>query len=109
MQDNSPAVVQRLIEYAGFPWDVVKQLLRVVSPLAVAPRVAHDRRFLFAGIADSLAPRSQALALWRHWGRPRLAWYPGSHSSFMLEATVDELLLEAFRRGGLVGVRRAAA
>ena len=103
MQDNSPPLVQRLIEYAGFPWDVVKQLLRVVSPLAVAPCVAHERRFLFAGIADSLAPRSQALALWRHWGRSRLAWYPGSHSSFMLEPAVRELLLEAFRRGRLIG------
>jgi hypothetical protein len=103
MRDNSPALVRRLIEYLGFPWDVVEQLLRVVSPLAVSPRVAHERRFLFAGIADSLAPRSQAMALWRHWGRPRLAWYPGSHSSFMVEPAVREVLLEAFRRGGLVG------
>jgi hypothetical protein len=109
MRDNSPAVVQRLIEYAGFPWDAVERLLRVVSPLAVAPQVARDRRFLFAGIADSLAPRSQAMALWRHWGRPRLAWYPGSHSSFMLEPAVHELLLEAFRRGRLVDERHQAA
>jgi hypothetical protein len=75
----------------------------------VAPQVARDRRFLFAGIADSLAPRSQAMALWRHWGRPRLAWYPGSHSSFMLEPAVHELLLEAFRRGRLVDERHQAA
>ena len=115
LRDNSPALVQRLIEYVGFRWDVVEQLLRVVSPLALSPRVPHDRRFLFAGIADSLAPRAQALALWRHWGRPRLAWYPGSHSSFMLEPAVREVLLEAFRRGGLVegpdapDMRRAAA
>jgi hypothetical protein len=109
MQDNSPAVVRRLIDYAGFPWETVKQLLRVVSPLALAPRVAHERRFLFAGIADSLAPRAQALALWRHWGRPRLAWYPGSHSSFMLESAVRDLLLEAFRRGRLITAAQAAA
>ncbi|HWP66532.1 MAG TPA: alpha/beta hydrolase [Candidatus Limnocylindria bacterium] len=109
MRDNSPAVVQRFMTLAGFPWDVVLQLLRVVSPLAAAPRVPHERRFLFAGIADSLAPRSQALALWRHWGRPRLAWYPGSHSSFMLEPAVRALLLEAFDRGRLVGPHRAAA
>jgi len=109
MRDNSPALVQRLIAYAGFPWDVVEQLLRVVSPLAMAPRVAHGRRFLFAGIADSLAPRSQAMALWRHWGRPRLAWYPGSHSSFMFEPAVRDLLLEAFRRGRLVPGSRAVA
>ena len=69
----------------------------------------RERRFLFAGIADSLAPRSQAMALWRHWGRPRLAWYPGSHSSFMLESAVRELLLEAFRRGRLITSERAAA
>jgi hypothetical protein len=109
MRDNSPPIVQRLMDFAGFPWDVVRQLLRVVSPLAVKARVPRERRFLFAGIADSLAPRGQALALWRHWERPRLAWYPGSHSSFMLESAVRDLLLEAFRRGRLVRTERAAA
>jgi dienelactone hydrolase len=108
VRDNSPSIVRRLTEYAGFPWKVVETLLRVVSPLALTPRVPVERRFLFAGIADSLAPRSQAMALWRHWGRPRLAWYPGSHSSFMLEPAVRALLREAFRRGGLVGDERAA-
>jgi len=38
-----------------------------------------------------------------------IAWYPGSHSSFMLESAVRDLLLEAFRRGRLVRTERAAA
>jgi hypothetical protein len=100
--------VHRLMDWAAYPWTIVEQLLRVVSPLALEPRVPRARRFLFAGIADALAPPAHALALWRHWGRPRLAWYPGSHSSFAMEPAVHALLLEAFAAGGLLRGTRPA-
>jgi len=108
VRHNSPAFVHRLMDWAAYPWTIVEQLLRVVSPLALEPRVPRARRFLFAGIADALAPPAHALALWRHWGRPRLAWYPGSHSSFAMEPAVHALLLEAFAAGGLLRGTRPA-
>src|SRR6185369_2176308 len=29
--------------------------------------------------ADRICPPSQAEALWMHWNRPRIHWYPGGH------------------------------
>ncbi|HET6304939.1 MAG TPA: hypothetical protein VFG80_09160, partial [Myxococcota bacterium] len=95
----------RAAERFGFEWERVERLLTVVSPLAFAPRVPQERLYLYAGMADRLAPPHQALELWRHWGEPRLAWYHGSHVSFLFEPDVEALLLEAFRDTGVLGRR----
>src|SRR3970282_628843 len=71
---NAPPVLLRAAERFGFEWERVEQLLTVVSPLAFAPRVPQERLYLYAGVADPLAPPQQALELWRHWGGARLAW-----------------------------------
>jgi hypothetical protein len=57
---------------------------------------------LFAGEADALAPRAQVLRLWNHWGRPRLAWYPGGHVSFVIDREVRRFVAEALRETGLL-------
>jgi dienelactone hydrolase len=106
---NAPAPLVRLADRLGFPWERLERVLTVISPLAFSPRVPRDRRFLFAGLADRLAPPDQARDLWRHWGRPRLAWYHGSHTSFCIEPGVQSLLLEAFRKTGLLKRRARAA
>ena len=49
------------------------------SPLSYAPLVPKDRRFIIAGLGDRLAPPSQSEALWEHWDRCRLHWFPGNH------------------------------
>ncbi len=97
-----PAWLLALAEYAGVTLDRVEQVVRVISPLAFAPRVPWDRRFLYAATADRLVPPATVCALWEHWGRPRLDWYEGSHTSFGFEATVRQLLAEALRRAGLL-------
>jgi len=99
---NLPPFVCRLAETLGVPWTDVERLVRVVSPLALAPRVPRERRFLFAATADRLVPPHGVSALWRHWERPRLAWYDGSHVSFGVERTVRALLREALETSGLV-------
>jgi hypothetical protein len=76
--------------------------VRVVSPLALAPRVGWEGRFIFGGTADRLVPADGVQELWRHWGRPRLEWYHGSHVSFGWERRVRALLLEALERTGLL-------
>lgn len=104
---HAPALMWRLVERLGYRLEPVERLLRVVSPLAMPPRVPHERRFLFAATADRLAPPDHARDLWRHWDRPRMAWYHGSHLSFRLEREVEDLVLGAFESCGLLASGRA--
>ncbi len=107
---HAPALMWRVVERLGYRLEPVERLLRVVSPLAMPPCVPHERRFLFAATADRLAPPDHARDLWRHWDRPRMAWYHGSHLSFRLEREVEELVMDAFETCGLLSagrVRRA--
>jgi hypothetical protein len=97
-----PAWLLWLAEYGGLSLDRVERLARVISPLALAPKVPWDRRFLYAATADRLVPPATVLALWQHWERPRLDWYEGSHVSFGWEATVKGLLRDALTAAGLV-------
>ena len=99
---HAPQPLLRASERLGFPWADVRAILSVVSPLALPPRVPRERSFIFAGTADRLAPPQQAQNLWRHWGRPRMAWYQGSHVSFMFEPSVKKLIFEALGDTGLI-------
>jgi pimeloyl-ACP methyl ester carboxylesterase len=49
------------------------------SPLNYTPQVARDRRLIITGLGDRLAPPEQAEALWEHWDRCELHWFPGNH------------------------------
>ena len=100
-----PTWVLQLAEYAGVSLDRIEQLMRVISPLAFAPRVPWDRRFLYAATGDRLVPPATVRALWEHWDRPRLDWYEGSHTSFGWESTVQGLLQDALARSGLLSAR----
>ncbi len=99
---HAPKTLLRASERLGFPWLELRQILRVISPLALHSRVPRDRSFVFAGTSDRLAPPEQAVELWKHWGRPRIAWYAGSHVSFLLEPAVTRLVREALQTSGLV-------
>jgi hypothetical protein len=90
-----PPALLRAAEWLGFPTSEIGQALRVVSPLAMPPQIGHARRYIYAGVADRLAPPHHALDLWHHWDRPRVVWYQGSHVSFLLEPSVQALLAEA--------------
>ncbi|AQT78350.1 alpha/beta hydrolase [Mycolicibacterium litorale] len=43
------------------------------------PLVPRDRRLIITGLGDRLAPPDQAEALWEHWDRCALHWFPGNH------------------------------
>ncbi|HSJ96002.1 MAG TPA: hypothetical protein VLC53_02955, partial [Myxococcota bacterium] len=109
-----PPGVAALLDRSGFPLERIEEVLRVVSPLAMPIRVPRERRFVYAGIADRLAPPEQAWDLWRHWERPHVTWYHGSHVSFLFEPAVRALLCEALapdalmRRAGPAGARGAS-
>lgn len=92
---NVPPVLLRAAEWLGFPLEQIERALRVVSPLALPVRVPHDRRFIYAGLADRLAPPHHAWNLWQHWDQPRVVWYQGGHMSFLMEPAVQAILQEA--------------
>ena len=63
----------------GWNLDTLRDLTRVHAPLARSPLVPFDRRLIIAALGDAICPPAHADELWRHWGRPRIHWYPGGH------------------------------
>lgn len=96
-QMHTPARILRTAETLGFDWDKVKQIFRVVSPLALRPLVPKDRRFIFGGVEDRIVPEQQVRDLWNHWDRPKTIWYRGSHLSFYFEREVRDWLRPILR------------
>ncbi len=62
--------ISREESYSGFAYH---------SPLNYQPLVAKERRLIITGLGDRLAPPDHAEALWRHWDRCALHWFPGNH------------------------------
>jgi hypothetical protein len=102
LRAHMPRLAYRMLERLGVDFESLERLLRVVSPLAMPPLVPRGRRFLYAGAADRLAPPDHALDLWRHWERPAIAWYQGSHVSFLIEPEVKRLIRTALARSGFL-------
>ncbi|RMD83617.1 MAG: hypothetical protein D6815_06045 [Candidatus Dadabacteria bacterium] len=100
---HAPKRLLRAAEAAGIRWETAETVARVISPLGVRPLVPRERRFLFAGAADRLIPRDHIERLWRHWERPALWWFEGSHLSFTWETDkINSLLARALRQSGLL-------
>ena len=81
-----------MLESRGLEVGAVEDVLRVVSPLALEPKVPHERRFLFGGTADRLVPPDQVRDLWAHWDKPKIRWYQGAHVTFQLDARVRQMV-----------------
>jgi hypothetical protein len=99
---HTPPPVLPVAEAAGLDYDAVDRVLRVVSPLALTPRVPHARRFVYGGVADQIVPPDHARDLWRHWERPAVHWYAGGHLSFLFDAGVRRFVRSALQASGLV-------
>jgi len=89
------------VEYSGMEQGIVDDVLKVVSPLAIEPRVPKEHRAIFGGTADRLVPSDQVIDLWRHWDEPRIHWYQGAHMTFMLDPAVERLMRETLTGAGL--------
>ncbi len=101
-----PPLVLWMAERLGIVSDEVEHLMRVISPLALAPRTPRGRCFLFAGLVDRLVPPDHTRRLWRHWDHPRLAWYEGGHVSFLWSEEARALIREALVVSGLLSAPR---
>ncbi|MEQ8842004.1 MAG: alpha/beta fold hydrolase [Acidimicrobiales bacterium] len=81
----------------------------VVSPLALDPLVPHDRRFVYAGVADRMATPGEAYRLWVHWEQPSVLWYRGAHVAFAWSREVRSFIDRALRSSGYASVTRERA
>ncbi len=90
--EHSPVHIRaRAIEH-NIMGGTAEDVFTVVSPLHFAPRVPHERRFLYAGYGDRLAFPDQAMQLWEHWGRPPISWYAGNHVGYLWSRQVSRFL-----------------
>ncbi len=87
----------------GYSLDRAGEVLRVVSPLALEPKVPIGGRMLFGAVADRLVTPDQVRDLWRHWGEPEIVWYQGGHVTFRLERSVFAGIDHTLRKCGLLG------
>ncbi|HYA69327.1 MAG TPA: alpha/beta hydrolase, partial [Acidimicrobiales bacterium] len=82
-QAHSPLHIRaRAIEHR-IMGDVADDVFKVVSPLALTPKITRQRRFIYAGYADRLAFPDQARRLWKHWEEPSISWYAGNHVGYL--------------------------
>ena len=108
LAEHAPRRLWRTAERVGLGIDDVIRALRVVSPLALQPRTSPDRLNIYGALADRLVPSSHLNSLWEHWRRPSLEWFEGTHLSFAWESAVDELVLRALSRSGMLEASRAS-
>ena len=80
-----------------------ENVYRVVSPLSFEAKVPWDRRFIFAGYGDRLAPPEQAQRLWEHWDRPRISWYSGNHVGYLWSKQVSDFLVASLGEVPMAG------
>ena len=95
---HGPPLQIRYFERRGVVHEQVSEVLRVISPLELEPKVAHEHRAIYGAVADRLVPADQVRDLWEHWDRPRIVWYQGGHVTFRFHGPVRELVGDVLRR-----------
>lgn len=101
-RDNENWITRSRRDAAGLDWQLIDDVMGVVAPLKLKPKVTRDKLFIFAGLADRMAPPSQARSLWRHWGRPAIHWYEGGHVAFQWTPSIKPFVRSSLERSGLV-------
>jgi hypothetical protein len=98
MRRNVEGMLPPFYEQWGLSWSALERVTSVASPLAMAPLVAHDRRYVFAGLVDRWVRPGNVRSLIDHWEDPHVCWYAGSHLSFAREPEVRRFVAEALSR-----------
>ena len=75
---------------------------RVHSPLTYPLLVPRERALIIAGRGDHVVDPEQPLALWRHWERPPIHWYDGSHVTPFRRASIFAAGARHLKRTGAV-------
>jgi hypothetical protein len=100
-RDNEPWIFRRYDREFEIDWPALRAITHVISPLSLAPRIPHERRFICAGTADRVVRPNHARALWRHWDRPEIHWFPSSHVLGMMHPSVPDFVERCVRSAGL--------
>ncbi len=80
MRRDLPEEKRLAREALGLTEEVLEQAWAPHAPLGYAPKVAKQGRLIVAGLADRICPPDQAQALFEHWERPAMHWFPGTHT-----------------------------
>ena len=86
---------RKALEQHDLIGDRVEALHSVITPTSLACVVPHERRFIYAGIADRLVTPNEPYLLWEHWNRPSIYWTQQSHVLTMLSPNVRTFVREA--------------
>jgi pimeloyl-ACP methyl ester carboxylesterase len=74
----------------------VTEAAACIDPLALRPQLPPERLAIVAALNDRVTSSRATHALWEHWGRPPLSWYPGGHVGHLwageLRDTLDRTL-----------------
>jgi hypothetical protein len=104
-QGAGDARLERAVEHGWNP-DMLRAFFDVHAPLRRACKVPAHGRLVIGALGDRICPPFHADALWRHWGRPRIHWYPGGHlAQFRRRAALREVRT-LLREAGILPVRR---
>jgi hypothetical protein len=72
-------VVNRSLRIAGVDPDEFAVATTAVSPVAYPSLLPRERLMIIAGRGDRFVMPRHVSALWEHWDRPKIHWYPGNH------------------------------
>jgi hypothetical protein len=98
---HASAHQMRYAEQKGYDLERGSEVLRVVSPLVLKPKIPFEGRMIFGATADRLVCPEHVRDLWRHWDEPEIVWYHGSHVSFGSESDVWSGVDRILRENGL--------
>jgi dienelactone hydrolase len=99
---------------AGLDEELFERAWHTHSPLHLVPKPPLEARLVVGALADRIVPPEQPHALWEHWGRPAVHWFPGTHLAWVgwgetrarIEAHLRATLLAGAERPRLSRFRR---
>ncbi|MDG2335297.1 MAG: CocE/NonD family hydrolase [Myxococcota bacterium] len=93
---HGPPLQLEYLAHLGVDEALVAELMTVISPLTLAPKVPLEARLIFGGTADRLVSPDHIRDLANHWDQPKTLWYSGGHLGFRMDPRiqhgVDQLL-----------------
>jgi dienelactone hydrolase len=92
----------------GVDRDRYMAAVRSVSPLTYPAAIPKDRLFVIAGLGDRLVMPEDPEALWEHWDRPKIHWFPGNHTLHVNRAAYLRRMKEFLATKGFVPEANAA-
>ncbi len=104
---NAPASLVNGFEKKGVTVEMIKRLLKPVSPLEMQSQLPVNTRAIIAGSHDRIVPLAPIVKLHEHWGDCRINWYPGTHLSVRREAIVSQWLQDIWQSHGLLAQPKA--